>query len=294
MRLGPAAWPWHASPDIRIRPAPLSGAEPAPQVPPALAAAAWVGAAPAGNRFQLWTFQTALHKIDPLCRPTGNWTNQFAARLPALIGGGASVTAAKWTAVVINNRANVFADPWDGREPTEADLFELVVERGQLPDPLFGPPEISIVQPRLHRVDVLVHYRDLRPVAANQVKVILLRRDLPQNGALYPAIAISADWKDKVVQMMGGAPVTLPDTWRNADTVFTNQSPLSDIDARLPRSVTFNVDFTGGAPLTRIMLMAIVHSVPDPLSAVTLVGGTLLDLILRSHQVAARVVEIRP
>src|SRR5262249_9104359 len=153
--------------------------------------------------YMLWTFQTALHKIDPLCRPNGDWSRQFAARLATLTGGGDSITAAKWAAVV--TPANVFSNPWDGAQPPEADLFELIREDGQSFNPVEGPPEISRVKPRRHLIDVLVHHRDLRPVAFGDVKVTLLRRPLPATVTDWPAIGITMDWKSKVVLLIGGS-----------------------------------------------------------------------------------------
>jgi hypothetical protein len=283
---GPATWPWHASPDIRIRPAPLSGAENAPAAPSTLP---WLSSSP--DIYMLWTFQTALHKIDPLCRPNSNWSSQFAARLATLTGGGDSITVAKWAGVV--TKANVFSPPWDGAQPTEADLFELIREDGQSLNPVEGPPEISKVKPRRHLIDVLVHHRDLRPVAFGDIKVTLLRRALPATVTDWPAIGISMGWKSSVVLLLGGGATVFPDGWTIADTTSGMRQPTADLDARQPRVVTFTVDFTGAARSSRILLLAVVHSVADPLTAASLVGDHLQDLILKSHQVAARVVEIK-
>lgn len=285
MLSGPVDWPWHASPDIRIRPAPLSGGEIPPAPPNTLTPPlSWNGHAT--DPFQLWIFQTALHKTDPLCRPTGQWTSQFGSRLP-----GNRIDRPKWNAVV--NAANVFSPPWDGTEPTEADLFELVMENGQDPDPTHGPPEISLVKRRKYKVDVLVHYRDLRPLAFGNIKITLLRRELPANQLLWPTIPIAAAWKTKVEQLISGASPALPDGWTVADTASPTRRPSADIDARSPRAVTFDVNFAGTPNHRRFVLLAVVHSVPDPVSAASLVGTNLKDLILKSHQVAARVVEVR-
>ncbi len=286
MLSGPVNWPWHASPDVRIRPAPLGGGETAPPPPPSLTPAlSWNGSAP--DPFQLWIYQTALHKTDPLCRPTGQWTSQFGSRLT-----GNRITKANWIATV--TAANVFSPPWDGLTPTEGDLFELVREDGQDPDPVVGPPEISVVKKRKYKIDVLVHYRDLRPLAGASVRVGLLRRDLPADQAQWPNIAISATWKTKVEQFMGGgAPPAFPDGWTVADTASPTLTLGADIDARLPRAVTFTVNFAGPPPPKRFFLLAIVSSTPDTLSAGGLIGATLQDLILKNRQFAARVVEAR-
>jgi len=281
---GPANWDWHASPDIRLRPAPLGAGESAQ---PALTVT-WNGSSP--DAYQLWVFQTALHKLDPRVRPNGLWSRQFASILRQRFGAN-QVTPANWTATVVP--ANVFADPWDGTEPTEADLFELVRERGQDPNPTFGPPSISLVQPRKYKVDVLVHHRDVRPVPAADVKVTLLRRTLGADQTTWPGLPIAADWKAKVVQLIGGASPAFPDSWTVADAAHPTQPAPGPLDARLPRGVTFDVNFTGATPPARFVLLAVVHSAPDPVTAGSLIGDTLQDLILKSHQVAARVVEIR-
>ena len=38
---------------------------------------------------------------------------------------------------------------------------------------------VCIVARRKHKIDVLVHYRDLRPLAKDQARVTLLQRGLP-------------------------------------------------------------------------------------------------------------------
>jgi len=285
-------WRLHASPDVRIRQAPL---EPGENAPPPPASLSWKGNT--NDRFMLWVFQTALHSLDPLCRPDGNWSAQFAARLTLYNNNpvtgaheGNQITAPRWTDVV--TPANVFADPWDGNEPSEADLLELIVEPIQSSDLTVGPPAISLVPPRKINVDVLVHCRDSRPVAAGDVRVALLRRQLADQ-AIEPVIPIAAEWKDKLVQLMGGGvPAAFPDGWELADPFRTRQ-PGSDVDARTPRAVTFNVNFTNTQPHTRWLLLAVVHSVPDPVTVASLVGDNLTDLVLNSHQVAGRVLEVR-
>ncbi len=281
-------WRLHASPDVRIRQAPLDPAEVAPAPPASLP---WAGAA--NDRSMLWVFQTALHHIDPLCRPDGNWSAQFAARLTLYNNNPATgahegnrITAARWTDVV--RAPHVFADPWDGNSPTEADLLELVVEPLQSTTLIIGPPATPLMARRKLKVDVLVHHRDSRPVAAGDVRVALLRRPLAQLNT-EPVIALGADWKDRVALLMsGGVPPPLPDSWEIADPIRTRQ-PGDSVDARTPRAVTFDVDFTGTPPRTGWLLLAVVHSVPDPVSAASLAGNNVTDLVLNCHQVAGRI-----
>jgi hypothetical protein len=282
MLSGPNEWPWHGSPDVRIRPAPLSGGE-TPPPPPMPAAAPWVGGAP--DPFQLWIYQTALHKTDPLCRPTGLWTAQFGSRLTAN-----RITRDNWTATV--TAANVFAPPWDGLAPTEGDLFELVLEDGQSSDPSDGPPAISMVKKRRYNIDVMVHYRDLRPLAAASVRVTLLRLELPADQNQWAGIAITDAWKTQLAALMAGG-ATAPVGWTLADSTSPTLTLSADIDARLPRPVTFTVNFAGAPTHKRYVLLAVVSSVPDPITAAALNGANLKDLILNNHHFAARVVEAK-
>ncbi len=296
MKEGPANWRWYASPDIRIRPARITVGE----TPPASAATpTWVGSAP--NVYQLWIFQTALHAIDPICRANGVWDNQFADRLrQENVASGNTIDVARWTRIVTD--ANVFAAPWEGLEPSEADLYELIVEDGVDPEaatvppppPLSdwpSPPPVSRVAQRKHLVDVLVHYRDVRPLAKDQVRVTLLSRALPADNTQWAGIALSAAWKTGVAQLMsGGPPPALPDGWATTDVTLPTRTLTSDIDARTPRAATFNTDFSSLATGQFAVLLAIVHSTPDPVSAASLTGATLQDLVLNCHQVAVRIV----
>lgn len=292
MQTGPVNRVWHASPDIRIRPAPLGAADAIP-APPA-ADLPWAGAA--SDDYLLWIFQTALHSIDPLCRPTGQWDNQFSDCLRRQKpGAGAVIDMTRWNEVV--TRANAFATPWEGPEPTEADLYELVVEDppGALGGAGLAPPPISRVERRGHLVDVMVHYPDLRPLDHGQVRVTLLRRQLPDVIAQWPGIAISAAWKTGVEQLMSGAAGggPLPDGWVPADTTSRTRLLTSDIDARTPRAVTFSVNFNNLGHDKFAVLLAVVHSTPDPVSSASLTGATIQDLVLNCHQVAARVVRAK-
>ncbi len=295
MKDGPVAWRWYASPDIRIRPAPIVAPEATPQFPGGLI-----------RGYQLWIFQTALHAIDLLCRPTGDSDAFFLERLkhndPAK---GTLIDKPRWDAVV--NATNVFAPPWEGSEPTEADLYELVVEDGidpeagvvPAPTPFFlwpAPPPVARVLRRKHKVDVLVHYRDLHPLAKDQVRVTLLRRPLPSDVTQWGTIAISDAWKAAIELLMSGGPFggALPDSWELADTGSITRPLTSDIDARTPRVATFDTNFVGLAAQQFVVLLAVVHSPNDKVTAASLAGATLKDLVLNCHQVCARVVQRDP
>jgi hypothetical protein len=282
-------WSWHTSPDIRIRPAPLDPGEPIPFPPPHLAQFPWKGIGP--STFFLWVFQTALHNIDPLVRPDGRWSHQFIARLRAHDPtAGNTIDHGRWTQVV--TPANVYMPPWEGSEPTEADLMELVVE---FPGLLDFIPAVSTVLRRKHKIDVLIHHRDIRPVAKEDVRVTLLRREMSPHEPLWPLVAIPPDLKTRLQELLSGSPPpgwALPSPWRLADPAMRTRQPAGSVSARIPRAVTFDLDLSDvtGSGSQKILLMAVVHSTVDPATVPSLAGDTLRDLILRSHHVAARMI----
>ncbi len=289
-----AIYSWHASPDVRLRRAPLTAAEAAPLWP---GGATWAGATPRPR--DLWIFQTALHRQDPLCRPTGQWTRQFQACLERENAGeGNTVSSGRWTRVV--TQANVFSAPWDGAEPTEADLHELSFERTDIGTTvLIGPPRVSrevppvvVLERARYNVDVLVHHRDSRPVARTGVRVALLSRPIAGDPNTWGALAISAQWRTRVEQFVSGnalpAGWALPDSWNVADGSTAPRQPLADIDARHPRTVTFEVDFSTAPRPSQWILLAVVSTGADAFTAAATPAATLRDLALSSHHIAVR------
>ena len=282
----PAVLSWHASPDLRARP--RRGSR-----PPAPVGLPWSGAA--SNQYGLWVLQTALHARgggDPLVKPDGVWTPLFERRLVdavnALPGSHAQpnrVTLARWNAIVGSGAAfpDAYADPWNGASPTEADLIELVVDRGA---PVGSTASMGLG--RVHaRVDVQVHHRHTTPVPANQVRVTLLMRDV--SGTADPAWAtLAAAWTVPVQTLLrnGGALPTLADNWAFADATQAVRSPTADVDARVSRVVAFEVDFSAlPAAVSTVLLVAVVHSDVDQ---VTLAAGNLQSVVLNDRWVALR------
>jgi hypothetical protein len=274
---------WHASPDVRVRP--RRGSKP----PAPTAAFPWIGASP--DAYGLWVFQTALHVRntgDPLVKPDGKWTPLFDTRLRAANANSNRITQTVWNTIVGSGAAfpNAYGEPWNGSEPSEADLFELIVDR-----PAPGGSPVSLAIGRVHaKVDVQVHHRSGIAVAANQVKVTLLRRDV--TGTADPAwAALAAAWTVPVQALLrgGGANPALADGWSFADTGTAVRSPSGPVDARLSRAVTFDVDFSTTAAAARVLLVAVVHSDADP---VTLAGATLQAVVLGNRFVALRSVEV--
>jgi len=268
---------------VRVRP--RRGSKP----PAPTAAFPWIGASP--DAYGLWVFQTALHVRntgDPLVKPDGKWTPLFDTRLRAANGNSNRITQTVWNTIVGSGAAfpNAYGEPWNGSEPSEADLFELIVDR-----PAPGGSPVSLAIGRVHaKVDVQVHHRSGIAVNANQVKVTLLRRDV--TGTADPAwAALAAAWTVPVQALLrgGGANPALADGWSFADTGTAVRSPSGPVDARLSRAVTFDVDFSTTAAAARVLLVAVVHSDADP---VTLAGATLQAVVLGNRFVALRSVEV--
>jgi hypothetical protein len=288
---------WHDSPDVRARPAPGSPLMPAP------VGLAWTRATAftAHMRWQLWIFQTALHHIDPLVRADGTWTEAFDERVkarraapPALPDPGvAKIDAALWTRVV--TPAHIYADPWDGTAPTEADLHELIVD---------GPALLTDARTGIlagpARIDVLVHHRHGRAARENEVFVTVVSAELPPNTPDWATMPVP--WTADVVALLhnNGVP---PSGWTQpaapwlvgSGTVPSRTAvgplfrrPTGPVDPRTPRAVTFDLDFAGAGATSAWVVVAVVHSAADP---VVLNGATLQDLVLNNRHVAVRTVE---
>jgi hypothetical protein len=139
-----------------------------------------------------------------------------------------------------------------------------------------------------YRVDVLVHHRHLRPLPPDAVQVMLLARRLFTNEGDGATLPIDPAWKAAVVGSLGPTPPRLPIFWR----LVGIGRPDQPVDARMPRSVDFDLDLTN--ELTgRFVLVGVVSSATDPLTVAELPGTTLRGVVLASHHVAARGIEIR-
>jgi hypothetical protein len=276
-----SALSWHASPDVRVRP--RQGSR-----PPAPRGLPWTSGA--NDQYGLWVFQTALRTQARFrqCPANGLWSMNFDGCVRTLNAGATRVTQANWNAIVGAGTAtpNAYADPWNGTTPSEADLFEFIVDQ-RAPA---GSDASMGIRPVRARVDVCVHHRDLRPVPAASVKVTLLRRDVAHTGQAAWA-ALPDDWTPMVQAFLragAGAAPALPAGWTFADAATPIRDASGPIDARLPRATTFDVDFRGVAAGTRILLVAVVHSTDQ----VVLPAQTLQTLTLGTRFVAVRSVVI--
>jgi hypothetical protein len=287
------------SPDIVIRPAPPPNAASMPATPPA-------GFFPINGKrhswsFELWTFQTAFRQLEPGCRPTGQWSDTFAAQLVDYksghsLGKASEIDLATWQNVV--TQARVYQPPWDVLSPTEADLAQLVMdERFSLTPTRFST--------RRFNVDVMTHHRGLQQLQPASASVLLLIRKLDEPSGSRPTLPISTAWKTATVSALtsGSAPAGgWPDKWVIADTtpvrhpaanLDAEQPRAAGLDAEHPRAATFDLSFPTATKAGTYMLLAACSSATATVTAARLAGATLGDLLTGSPHVAAHLLVLR-
>ncbi|MDO6442333.1 hypothetical protein [Marinobacter sp. 2_MG-2023] len=293
-RPGATAEPFFASPDICIRPeAPVA-------TPPSFRGSILRNS---NLRYQLWTFQTAFRWIYPSVISNGQWSDQFGdlverhrrlLTLPA--PGSRRVDAALWAAVMANAQdengaPGVYRAPWQNAAVpdlpgSEIDLMETVV-------PQRDTNNVWRVFRERSTVDVLLHHRDTRPVAANGAFVVLLWRSDPSQNIL-----LATDCTDLIPfarSLTGGAPQPIPAGWNvplaaDGMPLHRLQVPLA---ARMPRAVSINIDLSAVPTGHRVLLIAIAGSTADPFSAVP--AGALErveNLVRHWPHAAARVISV--
>jgi hypothetical protein len=239
----------------------------------------------------LWTFKTALHaNRRAVVATAGGWEADFVEQLTRwraeqkLLPAGALIDQATWERAV--TQADAYATPWNGPEPTEVDLKELLPSL-QTTAGTTAPAQMVRQRDRPHAVHVLVHHRDSRPIEPGTVRVALLAFDDlgPSPGPITPA------WATAVAQLVSGPTVpagwTPPPGWALADPIGVRH-PTSAIDARMPRPVRFDLTLTHPAASPSLwILLAVVASDADPLTAAAIPAGPLEDLIRSNHHFAA-------
>ena len=172
--------------------------------------------------------------------------------------------------------------------PTEAQLAAL---------PRGGPATDraqSSTTARHVKVHVLLHHRWSEVLPKGKVKVALMRHGLPENGV----VPIGQLWPQLVGVSAPAAavPAVLQDGWTRAGAdLWLN--PQDDLDTRVPRSVTFDVDLSADPSGAAIVFLAVVMSEPDQISAADLSmgGGTAqsgFELVASSPHAAARSVQL--
>jgi hypothetical protein len=172
--------------------------------------------------------------------------------------------------------------------PTEADLFGLRHgDRGT-------QWAAKSLDTRVAKVHVLVHQRWSTAAPANDLRVALVRHALPTDGN----VPLGGLWAVLVSAAGSGTPpASLPGGWSAAGSAVW-LSPSADVDTRMPRTVTFDVDFTADSDGSTFVLLAVVMSGTNQIGPTDLRGGastdatTANDLVLRSPHVAARSIQL--
>jgi hypothetical protein len=309
---------WHASPDVRPRPAPAPPPTPPGTLP-------WFQGKAGIDAELLRRFQAALRasKNDRRVRATGVWDSYFnevlrdlgAPTMPASAAPPSPFTIgidqAFWNQQMSAHGA---AEPWsalspaDSGTPTEADLYELV---SSLKEGDFDKASCSLPAGS-SKVDVVAHYRGLGEMAGAHVRVTLLwwtdpaasHRARWDNVLTWPTIKpgppTTVGWTAAVNEVLnstdGRTTQTVDGGWNfalgsNAEShrlILNGQT----LDAMRSGVATFDLNLTGLPSNTLVLLVAIVHSVHTPGASLALTPANLRDLTLTNSGVAVRSVRI--
>jgi hypothetical protein len=180
--------------------------------------------------------------------------------------------------VVVDTTGNVRSVP-----PTESELLQIPLAGNPA-----GPAQVGINE-RHPQIHVLVHHRWSDAAPPGQVRIALVRHDMPASGV----VALGGLWTALVAAATSGTmPASLPDGWSAADSVLW-RSPAGPVEPRLPRAVTFAPDFSDLGRGAAIMLLAVVMSDSNQISATDLQLGaqqatTADQIVLSSPHVAAK------
>jgi hypothetical protein len=187
----------------------------------------------------------------------------------------------------------VYRSPWQsatalGVAATEVDLMELVT-----------PPRIinDVWQVYKDRstVDVLVHFRDTRPLAPSDAFTVLMWRSAP---SLATLLATSpAPLAPYAQGLVGGPAQPVPPGW-NVQPVpvgggFQHRLAVG-LDARLPRAISVDVDLSGVTAGHFVMLLALVGSSVDAFAAPVVGAPADMGAFVRAWPYAAmRIVRVQ-
>ena len=159
-----------------------------------------------------------------------------------------------------------------------------------------------------HKAFVLAHHRHVKPAAANDIKIVLLKRRLTEAEGDGAGIALSTAWKDAVAKLLvSNQGATLDNRWKRADAPETSDPATNavtvantvraiagPIDARTPRPAVFNLNLAAAILKQRYLLLAVMTSAKDPLTRAELEQPTVGDLVLNSRHVCARTLFVAP
>lgn len=174
--------------------------------------------------------------------------------------------------------------------PGEADLSKLRTSDNP------GTVASVSINDRHPVVHVLVHHRWSHPEPKADVRVLLMRKDMPANGV----VPLGALWPALVTAAAGAAapPGILPDNWTQAGAILWKK-PDADVETRMPRSVSFDLDLSAEPSGSTFVLLAVVMSASNQITAADLLlspgtNATTVDqLVTASPHVAARSVHLQ-
>jgi hypothetical protein len=203
------------------------------------------------------------------------------------LGALPEIDAPTWANVVTQARA--WQQPWDGDDPTEADMLQLSVGfDDRTPATYMGVRRLA--------VDVLVHHRGLQHLAAASVNVLLLLRKMTEPMNTWPALPLPATFAGQVATAVTGGTIpaggSFAGGWMLADTTTSVRHPTGDLDAARPRSTTFEVDVPAAVSRGRYLLLAVCSSSTATATPTRLAGATLSDFLTTSSHSASRLLEI--
>jgi hypothetical protein len=276
--------------------------------------------APAVAQFRagpLARFQAALrsNRNDPRIVPTGTWDAYFSEVLrdlgaPVVIvpASGAipqravpTIDATLWSNTMQAPHAT--REPWGTGVPSEADLIEFTPALAE------GPATAtSCTLPRRPvRVEIVVHHRGLLDRAGSDVRVALLRWSDPLANPNSAAGWATGDavhnvpWTLAANEVLNSAagttgiafgggwsfvPTGQPRLWRSLDT--------QTLDALHSGTVSFDLDFTGLADNTVVVLVAVMRAGVGAASDLALPAtATLRELAFTSPNIAVRSINVR-
>ncbi len=191
----------------------------------------------------------------------------------------------------IHVHTSAASPPWGtGNLPNEAEMYD----RTEIATALTTAGIRH--RPGVFPTYVMVHHRHTVRLAGNAVSVLLLRLDnAPDDLTTVP---IDADWRQRVLDLIGGSSTTPPSGWALADPGTPVRTLSLPVEARTPRAVEFSADLSHAVPappgLDNVLLLGVVSSDRDSLTMAKLNSNNLAILIRRKRHVAARLLLRRP
>ena len=141
---------------------------------------------------------------------------------------------------------------------------------------------------RTHRIFVMAHHRDTTPVAANDVNIdLFLQRNAPAVG--LEDFAMTAAVRTAISETVAGnSPAMSPGLIH-----IGRINPDRPVDARTPQAANVDFNFNVVPRREHAMLIAVVTSPDNDLTAADLAPANLRDVVRRSARIAVRKFRMR-